>query len=155
MKVIATNKKAYFDYFIISTLEAGIVLQGSEVKSVRAGFVNLKDSFVSINTKMEAILRNMYIKNYEHSTYDKLDEKCDRKLLVNKSQIKKLDLKVKEKGFTIVPLKIYFNDSNKVKIEIGLVKGKHTYDKKQNLALKDRERETQREIKTYFKKNKF
>jgi len=148
MKLIATNKKAYFDYFIISTLEAGIVLAGSEVKSIRLGHTNLKDTFITFSTNGEAFIKNMHIANYKDATIDKLDERRSRKLLLNKSEINKLISKTKEKGFTCVPLKIYLKD-NYVKLEIALAKGKHTYDKKETLAQKDIERDTQRQLKNY------
>lgn len=147
MKLIATNKKAYFDYFIISTFEAGVVLLGSEVKSIRLGHTNLKDSFITFS-KGEAFIKNMHISNYKDATIDKIDEKRSRKLLLNKKEIEKLISKTSEKGFTCVPLKIYLKD-NFVKLEIALAKGKHLYDKKQVLAEKDIQREAQRELKKY------
>lgn len=147
MKLIATNKKAYFDYFIISTYEAGIVLLGSEVKSIRLGHINLKDSFVAFKNG-EAYIKNMHIGAYAESTIDKIDEKRNRKLLLNKKEIEKIVSKTQEKGFTCVPLKIYFKD-NLVKLEIGIAKGKHLYDKKKALAEKDIARETERELKKF------
>ena len=147
MKIIATNKKACFDYFIISTFEAGIVLGGSEVKSIRLGHTNLKDSFITFSHN-EAFIKNMHISNYKDATIDKLDEKRSRKLLLNSSEIAKLISKTQEKGFTCVPLKIYLKD-NLIKIEIALAKGKHLYDKKKTLAEKDIKRETERELKKY------
>lgn len=147
MKLIATNKKAYFDYFIISTYEAGIVLVGSEVKSIRLGHTNLKDSFITFS-KNEAYIKNMHISTYKDATIDKIDEKRSRKLLLNKQEINKLISKTQEKGFTCVPLKIYLKD-NLVKLEIALAKGKHLFDKKKSLAEKDIQRDTERELKKY------
>ena len=147
MKLIATNKKAYFDYFIISTYEAGIVLVGSEVKSIRLGHTNLKDSFITFS-KNEAYIKNMHISSYKDATIDKIDEKRSRKLLLNKQEINKLIAKTQEKGFTCVPLKIYLKD-NLVKLEIALAKGKHLFDKKKSLAEKDIQRDTERELKKY------
>ena len=147
MKIIATNKKAYFDYFVLETLECGIVLEGCEVKSVRLGNVSLKDSFVSITSNNEVFVKNMHIKSYEKASF-LVEEKRNRKLLLNKHEINKLSAKVKEKGLTLVPLKIYLKDSL-VKLEVGLVKGKHTYDKKQVLKEKDIERDTTRQLKNY------
>lgn len=147
MKLIANNKKAYFDYFIISTYEAGISLLGSEVKSIRLGHTNLKDSFITFS-KNEAYIKNMHISNYKDATIDKIDEKRSRKLLLHKNEIDKLISKTQEKGFTCVPLKIYIKDSL-VKLEIALAKGKHLYDKKQALAEKDIQRDTERELKRY------
>ena len=147
MKLIATNKKAYFDYFILSTYEAGIVLVGSEVKSIRLGHTNLKDSFITFS-KNEAYIKNMHISSYKDATIDKIDEKRSRKLLLNKQEINKLIAKTQEKGFTCVPLKIYLKD-NLVKLEIALAKGKHLFDKKKSLAEKDIQRDTERELKKY------
>ena len=148
MKVIATNRKANFEYFIISTFEAGIVLVGSEVKSVRLGHTNLKDSFITFSKDGEAFIKNMHITEYKDAHFDKVDEKRSRKLLLNKQEIKKLQQKVMEKGFTCIPLKIYLKD-NLIKLEIALAKGKHLFDKKDTLKEKDIARDTQRQIKNY------
>ena len=141
MKLIANNKKANFEYFIISTYEAGVVLAGSEVKSIRLGHCSLNDSFISFS-KGEAYIKNMHISTYKDASFDKLDEKRSRKLLLNRHELDKLISKVKEKGFTCIPLKVYLKDQF-VKIEIALAKGKHLYDKKETLAKKDIERETE------------
>ena len=148
MKIIATNRKANFEYFIISTFEAGIVLVGSEVKSVRLGHTNLKDSFITFNKDGEAFIKNMHITEYKDAHFDKVDEKRSRKLLLNKQEIKKLQQKVMEKGFTCIPLKIYLKD-NLIKLEIALVKGKHLFDKKDSLKEKDIARDTQKQMKNY------
>ena len=148
MMIISTNRKANFEYYIISTFEAGIVLVGSEVKSVRAGHTNLKDSFITFSKNGEAFIKNMHISEYKDAHFDKVDEKRSRKLLLNKHEIKKLQQKVTEKGFTCVPLKIYLKN-NLIKIEIALAKGKHTYDKKETLAKRDIERDMQRQIKSF------
>ena len=147
MKLIANNKKANFEYFIISTYEAGIVLTGSEVKSIRLGHTSLADSFITFS-KGEAFIKNMHVSTYKDASFDKLEEKRSRKLLLNRSEINKLISKVKEKGFTCVPLKVYLKDQL-VKLEIALAKGKHTYDKRDTLAKKDIERDTQRQLKNY------
>lgn len=147
MRIIANNKQAFHNYFVLSTYEAGLVLVGSEVKSVRLGNVNLKDSFVIIRGG-EAVVKNMHIKAYEKATAFTVDDKRDRKLLLNKNEIIKLAQQVKTKGLTIVPLKIYFKGQF-VKMEIGLCKGKHTYDKKRVLAENDVKREVQRQLKNY------
>ena len=149
MKIIATNKKAYFDYFVISTYEAGLVLEGSEVKSIRKGNINLKDSFIFFTAKGEVFVKNMFIKKFEYFGGFELDEKRDRKLLLNKSEIKKLASKIKEKGYTCVPLKVCLKNNKFVKLEIGLVKGKKTYDKKESIKLNDIKREVEREMKNY------
>ena len=148
MKIIANNRKANFEYFIVSTFEAGIVLKGSEVKSIRLGHTNLQDSFITFDKKSECFIKNMHITNYKDSTIDTLDEKRSRKLLLNRHEIKKIMSKVQEKGFTCIPLKVYLKD-NLVKLEIAIAKGKHTYDKKDTLAKRDIERDTQRQLKNY------
>ena len=145
-KVITVNRKANFDYEVLNKYEAGIMLVGSEIKSVKAGNCNLKDSFISISAQNEVFLKNAFIKRFEFDTLDKSDEKKDRKLLLNKNEILKIHSKVKEKGLTLVPLKMYFSGKH-VKVEIALVRGKHTYDKKQSLKEKDIKRETERAIR--------
>jgi len=148
MKILATNRQANFEYYIISTYEAGIVLVGSEVKSVRQGNVNLKDSFIVFDKRNECFVKNMHISEYKDASLDKADEKRSRKLLLNKVEINKLISKTKEKGFTCIPLKVYLKD-NLVKLEIALAKGKHLYDKKKALAEKDIKRDTERQLKMY------
>lgn len=143
MKVISNNKRAYFDYFVSDLVEAGIVLEGSEVKSVRAGGASLSESFVVIKND-EIFLKNAYIKPYEQTSSFKPDERRTRKLLLNKSEISKFARAVKEKGFTLVATKIYLNKSGKVKVEIGLAKGKKLYDKRQTLKEKSVKRELER-----------
>ena len=148
MKVITENKSARFEYFVLDRYEAGISLDGGEVKSVRRGNVSLKDSYCSIY-KGSVFIKNMHIAVYENAgAYNQKDSKRDRRLLLHRSEISKLKEKVEEKGLTIVPLKMYFKDSL-VKIEIGVCRGKHTYDKKQTIADRDKERAMQREIKNY------
>ncbi len=148
MKIIANNKKAHFNYFVEDTIEAGISLLGPEVKSLRASSCSLDESFIYISKDLEVFVKNMFIKKFDYATNVAFDEKRDRKLLLHKSQICKLLSKVKEKGYTLVPLKVYFNGSH-VKIEIGLCKGKHTFDKKDTLKERDIQRDTQRAIKNY------
>ena len=147
MKIISTNRKAHYNYFIEQTFEAGLSLVGSEVKSIRQGHVSLTDAYVTISKQSEMFVKNMYIKSYDKTTSFAPEEKKSRKLLLNKSEIRKLQNKVMEKGYTIVPLKIYLKGPL-VKLEIALAKGKHTYNKKQELAKKDIAREVQRELKT-------
>jgi len=148
MKIIANNKKAYFNYFVESTLEAGMSLIGPEVKSMRQGSASLEDSFIYITRDMEVFVKNMFVKKFDYATNVHFDEKRDRKLLLHKSEIAKMLTKVKEKGYTIVPLKVYFNAGN-VKMEIGLCKGKHTYDKKDTLKDRDIKRDMDRTLKSY------
>lgn len=144
MKVVSNNKKAFFDYFVSDLLEAGIVLEGCEVKSVRNGGASLLDSFVVVKNG-EMFLKNAYIKSYEKTNSFKPDERRTRKLLLNKSEILKYERLAKEKGFSIVATKIYFNEKNKVKVEIGLAKGKKLYDKRQTL----KEKAVKRDIERY------
>lgn len=147
IKLISNNKKAYHEYFISDNVEAGIVLLGSEVKSVRSGSMNINDSFISISNG-EMFLKNCYIKPYEKSASFIPDSKRNRKLLLNKQEIYKFEKKAKEKGFTIVPLKAYIKNGL-VKVEIGLGKGKKLYDKKQDLI----DRSVKRQIETALKTN--
>jgi SsrA-binding protein len=147
-KVITTNRSASHEYFILDRIEAGIVLEGSEVKSIRLGNVNLKDSFCVVYGG-EMFIKNMHIALYDKSgAFNTRDSRRDRKLLLNKSEIVKLSSKVEQKGLTLVPLKLYFKQSL-IKMELGLCQGKHTFDKKRSLAEKDRKREQEREIKNY------
>lgn len=134
------NKKAYFDYSILEDLEAGIVLSGTEIKSIRKGSVDLKDTFVTIK-KDEAYILNMYIAKYDEGNIFNHEERRTRKLLLHKSEIKKLKEKIKIEGLTIIPLKLYFK-KNKVKILIGICKGKKLYDKRESIKERDLKRET-------------
>ena len=148
MKVICENREARHEYFIIESYEAGISLDGGEVKSIRLGNVNLKDSYCSIGGG-SVFIKNMHISVYDKSgAYNVREAKRDRRLLLHKSEIRKLFSKTQEKGFTLVPLKLYFKDAL-IKVEIGLCKGKHMFDKKQALMDKDIKRATEREIKNY------
>ena len=148
MKVICENREVRHEYFIIDTFEAGISLDGGEVKSIRLGNVNLKDSFCAISNS-SMFLKNMHVSVYDKSgAYNVREAKRDRRLLLHKCEIRRLLAKSSEKGFTIVPLKLYFKDAL-IKVEIGLCKGKHTFDKKQTLMDRDRKREMEREIKKY------
>lgn len=145
IRLIANNKKAYHDYFIEDTYEAGIELVGTEVKSLRMGRCSIKESFVQIE-KGEVFVWGMHISPYEKGNIFNKDPLRVRKLLLHKSEIRKLLGKTKEKGMTLVPLKVYFKDSL-VKVEIGLAKGKKLYDKRQDIAKKDQQREAQRDFK--------
>jgi len=148
MKIIAVNKSASFEYFIHDKYEAGIVLEGSEVKSLRAGKASLGECFCEVR-RGEIILKNMHIALYDKSgAFSTRDSRKDRKLLLHKQEIAKIAGKVNEAGFTLVPLKLYFRDAL-VKVEIALCKGKHTYDKKRALADRDVKRATDRAIKEY------
>ncbi len=133
------NKRAYFDYTVLEDLEAGIALSGTEIKSVRNGSVDLKDSFINIKNN-EAFIINMYIAKYEEGNIFNHEERRTRKLLLHKKEIYKLKEKVKLDGLTLIPLKLYFK-KNKVKILIGICKGKKLYDKRAALKEKDLKRE--------------
>ena len=144
MKIIATNRKAGFEYFLLDKYQAGIALKGSEVKSIRNSGVVLDDSFVVIRgTKV--LLKNMYIKQYEKTSSFVLDERRDRQLLLNKKEILKLSRELKDIGLTIIPTKIYF-ENNLVKLEICLAKGKKLYDKRDSIKQKELLREKSRHI---------
>ena len=148
MKIVSENRKAYHDYFIEDTIEAGIVLVGSEVKSIRAGKLNLKDSYVRILNN-EAFLIGAHISTFDKTTSFIPDETRTRKLLLSRREIDKLARIVVTKNFTLVPLKAYFS-GNFVKIEIGLARGKKEFEKKESIQRKDLEREVQREIRARF-----
>lgn len=147
IKIIDNNKKAYFDYFIEDTYEAGVALVGSEVKSIRLGQVNIKDTFCTVKGG-EVYVMNMHIKPYEKGSYYNVDAKRPRKLLLHRREIDKLRGAVTQKSYTIVPTKIYFKDGL-VKMEIGLAKGKELHDKRKSIAEKEVKREIQRTIKQY------
>ena len=147
IKVIAQNKKAYHDYFINETYECGIALVGTEVKSLRAGQVNLKDSYASIDNG-EVILKQMHISPYEQGNIFNRDPMRPRKLLLHRHEIRKLIGTVKEDGIALIPLKLYFSGSH-IKVELGLAKGKKLYDKRQSTAEKDAKRNLARKIKEY------
>lgn len=148
MKLIAENRVARHEYFVDDTYTCGIVLEGSEVKSIRAGSVNLKDSFCSISNG-EVFVRNMHVALYDKSgAYNTRDSKRDRKLLLRRAEINRLIGKVGEKGYTLVPLELFFEGSL-IKVKMGLCRGKHVYDKKQSLKEKDVKRSMEREIKDY------
>ncbi len=144
-KIISKNKKAYFDYFVLSTYEAGIELYGTEVKSIRAGNVNLKDSFCSIDNG-ELFIKGMHISPYEKGNVFNRDPLRDKKLLMHKREIMSLLGKVKQEGFSIIPLSLYFAGS-KVKVEIGLCKGKKLYDKRDSESKKQADRDIQRTLR--------
>ena len=144
-KVITENRKARHDYFILESLEAGIALTGTEVKSMRAGRVNLKDSYIFIQNN-EAFIEGMHVSPYEQGNRFNVDPLRKRKLLLHKKEILKLRAKTQEHGLGIVPLKLYFKD-DKVKVEIAIVRGKKLYDKRATEAKKSAEREIHRVLR--------
>lgn len=143
--VVATNKDAYHHYFILETMECGIVLSGTEVKSIRAGAVNLKDSYCQIKSG-EAWVINAHISPYTHGNRSNLESRRTRKLLLHRREIDRLSGKVQEKGLTLVPTKMYFKNG-RTKVEIGLAKAKKLYDKRETELRKTVERETRRILK--------
>lgn len=145
VKLIANNKKAYHDFFVDDTYETGISLAGTEVKSLRMGKCSIKEAFVRIENG-EVIIYGMHISPYEKGNIFNKDPLRPRKLLMHRYEINKLMGKIKEKGMTLVPLKVYFK-GNLVKVEIGLARGKKLYDKRQDIAKKDQRRETEKEFK--------
>lgn len=147
MKVIVSNKKAFHDYFVEETLEAGIVLVGTEVKSVRLGAVNLRDSYAVIKGG-EVFLVGAHIAPYEKGSYFNVDPRRTRKLLLAKAEIRKLAARTERKGYTLVPLKIYLKGSL-VKVELGLCRGKEQRDKRETIKRRDAEREMARAIKEH------
>lgn len=146
-KTIAQNRKAYHEYFIMETYEAGIELVGTEVKSIRGGQVNLKDSFAKIKNE-EIFLWNMHVSPYEKGNIFNKDPLRTRKLLLHKEEIRKLMGKTQVEGFTLIPTKIYLKRGN-VKVEIGLAKGKQLYDKRADMAKKDVKREIDKKMKEF------
>ena len=144
-KMIANNKKAYHDYFILENFETGIALHGTEVKSLRMGKCSIKESFIRIENG-EVFIYGMHISPYEKGNIFNKDPLRVRKLLLHKSEINKLAGQIKMKGYTLMPLKVYFKGSL-VKVEIGLARGKKLYDKRQDIAKKDAKREAERDFK--------
>jgi SsrA-binding protein len=140
------NRSAYYEFFIDDTFTAGLMLKGTEVKSLRSGKASFNDSYCILN-KGELFLRSLHIAEYSHGTVNNHDPIRERKLLLNRKEIKKLESKTKEKGYTIVPLRIFFNENNLAKIEIGLARGKKMHDKRDTI----KQRDTDREIKRYLK----
>ncbi len=144
-KLVANNKKAYHDYFIEEKYEAGVALHGTEVKSLRLGKCSIKEAFVRIE-QGEVFVYGMHVSPYEKGNLFNKDPLRVKKLLLHRGEINKMSGKIAEKGYTLVPLQVYFKDGL-VKVEIGLAKGKKLYDKRQDIARKDQRRETEREFK--------
>jgi SsrA-binding protein len=145
VKVVSENRKARHDYHIHEVYEAGIALTGTEVKSLRAGKANMKDSYARVDNG-ELILHNMHISPYEQGNRFNHEPLRARKLLMHRYEINKLVSKTREKGYTLVPLKLYFS-RGKAKLELGLASGKHTYDKRQDMAERDAKRDMDRELR--------
>ena len=148
IKIIATNRKARYDYIVLDTYEAGIVLQGTEVKSLRNGRANLVDSYAGIY-KGEVFLYNLHISPYEHGSHFNHDPTRTRKLLMPRDELRKLTGRIVERGFTLVPLKLYFK-RGRAKVELALVRGKKQHDRRQTIAERDARRDAEREMKARF-----
>lgn len=146
MKSISKNRKAWHDYTIEEKIEAGIVLKGSEVKVLREGHGSIVESYAMIKDK-EAWLLNMYIPALKHASYLNHSERRDKKLLLSKREIDKLEAATRQKGYTLIPLEIYFDDNNRVKVELGVAKGKASHDKREAQKEKDAKREMQKAVK--------
>jgi SsrA-binding protein len=146
MKTVAVNKPARFHYEILETIEAGIVLQGSEVKSIREGRISLKDAYADLQ-RGEVILLNCHLSPYEAANRFNHEPERPRKLLLHRREIKRLTGKIQERGLTLVPLKILLNDKGFVKVELGLAKGKKAYEKKEAIKERDRAREARAALK--------
>ena len=148
MKIIAENREARFEYFIEDSVEAGISLDGGEVKSIKSGNVSLKDAYCTVY-RSELYIKGMHVAVYDKGgAFNSKDSRRDRRLLLHKREIVKFSGKVNEKGYTLVPLKIYLKQSL-IKVEVGLCKGKHTYDKKQSIKERDLDRSARRDVKNY------
>ena len=143
-KVVIKNRKARYEYHIINSIEAGIMLQGTEVKSLRNGKANLQDSYAALK-EGEVFLYNLHISPYEQGTYNNHEPRRPRKLLLHKSEIRKLSRQVQEKGVTLIPLKVYFKNGL-AKIELGFARGKKLYDKRKVIAERDSKRQLDREL---------
>lgn len=150
MKLVAANKKARRNYSIIDAFEAGIELRGNEVKSLRTKSCSLEDSFARVEGQ-ELFLYNMHIPEFEKSSFFKTEPKRTRKLLVHKKEVKKLIGLTAQRGLTIIPLRVYFNDKGLAKVEIALAKGKHTFDKRKKLKDQAVKKEAQRALKRFHK----
>jgi SsrA-binding protein len=148
VKVLATNRKAYHDFEMIETMEAGLVLAGTEIKSVRAGKVSLQDGFARVE-RGEGWLENVYIAPYEHGGIYNLESRRRRKLLLHNDQLRRLIGKVQEKGLTLVPLKMYLK-RNRAKVELALARGKRAYDKREAIAERDANREIERAVRRNY-----
>jgi len=147
-KIEIKNKKAFFEYEIVEKYDAGIMLVGSEIKSIRKKEVSFTDSYCLFNSDSELFVKSLYISEYDKTSFNAVDSKRDRKLLLTKKELLKLEEKVKIKGYTIIPLKIYIK-KNWAKLQIGLVKGKKQHDKRNSIKEKDLKRDQDREMKNY------
>jgi len=143
---ISTNKKAFHEYHIEDTFECGIVLTGTEIKSIRENGLNLREAYATVRDG-EVFIIGMHIKPYSHGSTAIVDPTRDRKLLLHKKQIRTLASKINEQGYTLIPTRAYFSNENRVKVELGLAKGKKLYDKRHDIARRDAQRDVEREMK--------
>lgn len=148
IKIIAKNRKARFEYEILQTIEAGIELKGTEIKSMRMGRVNLKDGYCRVDGRLQVYLLNVHIAQYDYGNRYNHDPLRERRLLLHKYEIRRLYGQIREKGLTIIPLKVFFK-KGLVKVELGLVKGKKIYDKRDSMKRQDANREIERNLKNY------
>lgn len=148
-KTIAQNKKARHDYFVVESYEAGIELVGTEVKSMRAGNVNLKEAWCGISQNNELFINQMHVSPYEHGNIFNVDPMRVRKLLMHKKEIFQLNQRVKQEGLTLIPLSLYFKNST-IKVQLGLCKGKKNYDKRETIAKRDAQRDIDRAMKNRY-----
>ncbi len=153
VKIVARNRKARHEYFIEETIEAGIVLKGTEVKSVREGRVNIKESYGGVVENGEVFIYSMHISPYEQGNIYNTDPLRKKKLLLHKREIRKLESAVMQKGYTLVPLSVYINEDGLVKVELAIAKGKKLYDKRESIAKRDAERRMQQHLSEKFKYN--
>ncbi|WP_258360951.1 SsrA-binding protein SmpB [Moorella sulfitireducens (nom. illeg.)] len=151
VKIVTDNRRARHDYFILETYEAGIALTGTEVKSLRNGKANIKDSYARVENG-ELILHDMHISPYEQGNRFNHEPRRPRRLLMHRYEIQRLYGKIREKGLTLIPLKVYFNERGRAKVELGLAKGKRLYDKREDIAARDAQREI---AKAFRERQKF
>ena len=149
IRIVASNRKARHEYFIEDTIEAGIVLKGTEVKSIRAGRINVKESYAIVENG-EIFVYNMHISPYEQGNIYNVDPIRKRKLLLHKREIQRLEAQVMQKGYTLIPLTVYINEDGLVKIELALGKGKKLYDKREDIAKRDAMRKIERQVKERY-----
>jgi len=147
-KVVIKNKRASFEYAFIDKYVAGIELTGTEIKSIRSSKASIVEAY-GVVVKSEVFIRNMYVQEYENGTHYNHEPKRDRKLLLNRSEIKKIERKVKTKGLTLVPIRLFINEKGLAKIEIAVAQGKKIHDKREDLKAKDAKREMDRRVKSY------
>ncbi|MCB0621042.1 MAG: SsrA-binding protein SmpB [Saprospiraceae bacterium] len=138
------NRRASYEYQFLELLEAGIVLQGTEIKSIRSGHANLSDAYCAFTKEGELYVRSLYIREYDYGTYANHEPRRPRKLLLKRSELRKLERKVKERGFTIIPVRLFLSERGFAKLEIALAQGKKSYDKRESIKAKDQKRDLER-----------